>query len=176
MVSEQLILGNIFSFCAAVCLAVSVMKKSKKSLIGWQIGDTVLCVISNLILLSYSAMVISAICVVRNVLSYFNKLNATLTVILLLTGTIIGLWANNRGVIGWLPVIASAEYTVCMYLFKSAQGMRYALILNLLMWLVHDAYIQSYPMAGMDLALSIWTAWQTFKNRRSNQIKPCARK
>ena len=176
MLSEPLILGNIFSFCAALCLAVSVMKKSKKSLIGWQTGDSFLCVISNLILLSYSAMIISGMCMVRNVLAYFNKLSRALTIILLFAGATIGLWANNRGVIGWLPVIASAEYTTCMYLFKSAQEMRYALIANLLMWLIHDAYIQSYPMAGMDLALSIWTAWQTFKNRRSNQIKPCARK
>lgn len=176
MLSEQLILGNVFSFGAAVCLAVSVMKNSKKSLIGWQIGDTFLCVISNLILLSYSAMTISAMCLIRNLLAYSNHLTKVLTCVLLIVGCAVGLYANNRGYIGILPVIATMEYTILMYTTKNAQQMRYALIVNLLMWFLHDAYIQAYPMAFMDVALSIWTSWQTFKNYQLNHITPRARK
>ncbi len=163
---NTLIIGNIFSFMAAVCLAISVVRKDKKGLIGWQIGDTVCCTLSNWFLQSYSAMIISIICIVRNILAYHQRLGQVMTIILMVVGAVIGLWANNRGYIGWLPVLASAEYTVCMYRLGSAQGMRYALVINLLMWLVHDAYIQSYPMAAMDLILTIWTAWQAWRNRQ----------
>lgn len=166
---NDLIIGNIFSLIAAFCLAVSVVREDKKSLIGWQIVDTGCGVFANLFLQSYSAMTISVICVIRNVLAYYQRLGKIITIILMLVGVVIGLWANNRGYIGWLPVIASAEYTVCMYLLGSAQGMRYALITNLLMWLVHDVYIQSYPMATMDLLLMLWTSWQAWQKRKDKE-------
>ncbi|MBO6280894.1 MAG: YgjV family protein [Alphaproteobacteria bacterium] len=167
---DNLLTGNIFSFLAAVCLAVSVVRKDKKGLIGWQIFDTLCGALSNWFLQSYAAMTISIMCVLRNLLAYYGKLGKFLTVLLLILGTMIGLYTNNRGLIGWLPVAASAEYTVCMYILKSAQGMRYALITNLLMWLIHDVYICSYPMAVMDVVLCLWTIWQAWLSSRKDNV------
>ena len=79
---------------------------------------------------------------------------------------IAGLWVNNRGIIGLFPIIASASYTVFMFITKNEQQMRWALVSNLILWFVHDTYVQAYPSALTDLILSIWTAIQIFKYRK----------
>ena len=65
-----LIIGNIFSFLSAICIAISTVKKSKKDFMYWQIGDTGFGIMANIALQAYAALVISIICLVRNILSY----------------------------------------------------------------------------------------------------------
>ena len=79
---------------------------------------------------------------------------------------LVGLWANNRGVIGLFPIIASASYTIFMFITQNEQQMRWALVSNLILWFIHDIYVQAYPSALTDIILSIWTAIQIFNNRR----------
>lgn len=161
----SLILGNIFSLCAVICLAVSVLKKSKKSLIGWQVLDTCFFIASTFVLKSYSAVVTNTVSLVRNLFAYKGKLDKKMTWLFCGVIVIIGLYLNNRGVIGWLPVIASVQYTICLYVTKNEQQMRWALAFNLLFWFVHDAYIQAYPAALNDLGVSLWTAVQIWRCR-----------
>lgn len=160
-----LFIGNIFSLLAAICIGVSVIKKNKIDLIGWQVFDVLFCVLSSFVLASYAAATTNTVALIRNVLAYKNRLTKNLTWVLTLLCVIVGLWANNRGVIGLLPIIASGSYTVLMYITKDEQQMRWALVSNLILWLVHDAYIQSYPLAVMDFVLSVWTAMHIYKNR-----------
>ncbi|MBR1600517.1 MAG: YgjV family protein [Alphaproteobacteria bacterium] len=164
--SMDLIIGNIFSLFSAICIAISVIKKSKKDLMYWQIGDTFFGIIANIALSAYAALVISVICFIRNILSYKDKLTINITYILLILSVVIGLYANNRGVIGWLPIIASASYTICVYVTKNEQQMRWALVFNLMLWFVHNAYVQAYPSAIANIVLCFWTALNIFKNKK----------
>ena len=164
-----LIIGNLFSLLSAICIAVSVAKKSKADFMWWQIGDTFFGIFANIALFTYSALVISIICFIRNILSYCGKLTKNITSILLILSVIIGLYANNRGVIGWFPVIASASYTIFIYTTKNEQQMRYALIFNMLLWFVHNAYVQAYPSATANILLCIWTVWQATKYKSKNE-------
>ena len=162
----SLIIGNIFSFLSALCIAVSVIKKNKNDLIWWQILDVVFCILSNIALYTYAALTTNSIALIRNILAYKNKLTKNLTFILLILCIIVGLWANNRGIIGFFPIIASASYTVFIYTTKNEQQMRWALVSNLLLWFVHDIYVQAYPSAITDIVLSIWTLMQIIRNRK----------
>lgn len=161
-----LIIGNIFSFLSALCIAISVIKKSKNDLIWWQILDIVFCILSNIALYTYAALTTNSIALIRNILAYKNKLTKNLTFILLILCIIVGLWANNRGFIGLFPITASASYTIFMYIAQNEQQMRWALVSNLLLWFVHDIYVQAYPSAITDIALSIWTFLQIIRNRK----------
>lgn len=161
-----LITGNVFSLLSAICIAISVIKKNKNDLIWWQILDVLFCILSNIALYTYAALTTNSIALIRNFLAYKNKLTPKWTFMLFVLCIIVGLWANNRGVIGLFPIIASASYTVFMYITKDEQQMRWALISNLLLWFVHDIYVQAYPSAITDIVLSAWTAMQIFRNRR----------
>ena len=161
------IIRNLFSLFAVICLAVSVTKKNKNKLIGWQIIDTIFCMLSNIALFSYSAFTTNFLALLRNILAYKNKLSKFVTIVLTVLCVIFGAFANTRGIIGWFPITASASYTLFMFMTKNEQQMRFALISNLLLWFVHDIYIQALPSALADLTLSIWTGYQAFKNRKT---------
>ena len=163
--STYLIIGNIFSLLSAICIAISVIKKSKADLIWWQILDVIFCILSTIALYAYAALATNFIALIRNILAYKNKLTKSITWILFVLCLIVGLWVNNRGMIGLFPIIASGSYTIFMYTTKNEQQMRWALVSNLILWFVHDFYVQAYPSALMDFILSVWTAIQIFKYR-----------
>ena len=161
-----LILGNIFSLLSALCIAISVLKKSKNDLIWWQIIDVIFCILSNIALYTYAALTTNSVSLIRNILAYKGKLTKNLIWILLILCIVAGLYANNRGIIGLFPIVASASYTIFMFITKDEQQMRWALVSNLILWFVHDIYVQAYPSALTDLILSVWTSIQIYKNRR----------
>ena len=159
----NILLGNIFSLCAAVCLTISAVKKSKKSFIGWQMGDDIFGSLTCLTLASYSALVVCLICFIRNILAYKGKLTNHLTALLFFANIFVGLIVNNLGYIGYLPIIASASYTIFVYISKNAQQMRYALIFNLLLWIIHCFYIQAYPSVITNCVICCWTCFQAYQ-------------
>ena len=167
--SFTLILGNILSLLAVLCMGVSVVVKSKKALIGWQILDTVFFIASTLVLRSYSAVVANTVSLIRNLFAYYNRLGKGLTIVFCAIGVGLGAYLNNRGLIGWLPVIATLQYTICLYVTKNEQQMRYALAFNLVFWSVHDFYIQSYPSAVNNVFLCVWSLYQAWKNRKPKE-------
>lgn len=161
-----LILGNVFSLLSAICIAISVLKKNKNDLILWQVIDVIFCILSNIALYTYSAMTTNSIALIRNILAYKNKLTKKITWILFILCIVVGLYANNRGLIGLFPIVASASYTIFMFTTKDEQQIRWALVSNLILWFVHDIYIQAYPSALTDVVLSIWTSVQIFKKSK----------
>lgn len=163
---SYLIIGNVFSFLSAVFIALSVVKKNKKDLIWYQVIDVIFCILSNIALYTYAALTTNSVALIRNILAYKNKLTRKITWVLFVLCIIFGLWANNRGFIGLFPIIASSSYTIFMFTTKNEQQMRWALISNLMLWFVHDIYVQAYPSAATDIGLSIWTAVQIFRNRK----------
>lgn len=160
---SHILLGNIFSFCAAVCVSISVVKKNKTDFIGWQIGDDIFSCLTCLILSSYAAFTVCFVCFIRNIIAYKQKLTCRLTTILFMANIAVGLAVNNLGVIGLLPIVASASYTIFVYLAKTAQHMRYALIFTLLLWIIHCLYIQAYPSALVNFIICTWTILQAIK-------------
>lgn len=160
------IIGNIFSLIAATCLAVSVLKKTTKSLLLWQIIEVLFYTLSDLALKTYSGLTTNGIALVRDLLAYKGKLSETATFILLVSCITVGLIVNNRGVPGIFPMIASLVYTLFLYATRNEQQIRFALIINLMLWFVHDFYVGAYPAATMDVALSAWTLFNILKNMR----------
>lgn len=161
-----LIIGNIFSLLASLCTAISVVKKNKTDFMYWQVGNTILAVITNAVLFSYSGVTTNFVSLIRNILAYKNKLSFIKTVIILSTSLFLGFMFNNRGFIGILPVFSSAGYTLCIYLTKNEQQLRYAVIVDLSFWAAYYIYIQAYPSAITYTLLNIWTFFQILQNRK----------
>lgn len=167
MSNATLLIGNLFSLLSSICIAVSVIKRSKKDFMLWQIGDTFWGMLTNVTLNAQAALMISIVCFIRNLLSYKNRLTGTITAFLLVLSVFLGAWANNLGLIGWLPIVASAGYTFCIYLTKNEQQMRYALLLNMALWFVHNFYVQAYPSALSNVLLCGWSGYHIIKNHHA---------
>lgn len=165
-----LILGEIFSLVAAVLLAYSTFSKDKNKMIGKQIWHAVYCALSNFCLGAYSGLSTNILTGIRNYLTVKGWFNMPVLIIYSILNVGIGYAVNTKGLIGLLPAIAGVEYAIFLYKTKSAQVMRYALILNLLMWVVYDFIVMSYPMFIMDIIIIIVTTINAirFKREKNN--------
>ena len=149
----MIIVGEIFSLLAALSLAYSTFSNKKNKMILWQAINAVFYGFSNLFLGGYSAVVTNILTLSRNILSVKNKLNKNFTIIICLLMTIVGISVNNKEWLGLLPILASVSYTICVYILKSAQQMRIALVVNLFQWMIFDFLVKSYPMFIMDVII-----------------------
>lgn len=162
---SHLIIGNLFSLLAAICVAVSVIRKNKNELILWQLWSIILSTFSCLALGAYAATITCITDMIRNALAYKNRLTSQLTAFLVLLCIVISLWINNLGIIGILAIVASASYTIFMYTTTNEQQMRWALVLNQTLWFIHDLYIKAFPAVAVAVTLIIWTSIQIFRHR-----------
>ena len=78
---------------------------------------------------------------------------------------------NNRAWLGLLPIIASVQYTLCVFILKSAQHMRIALIINLLLGMIFDFLIKAYPMFALDIIIIIVTLINFLRFRNCDEEK-----
>lgn len=163
---HHLIIGNVFSLLSAICIMISAAQRNKKNFMFYQIGDTLFGSFANIMLSAYAALAISLVCLVRNVLSYKNRLSQNMTAVLTVLSVVIGLYVNNLGYIGFLPVIAAASFTIFVYTTKNEQQMRYVLVFNMLLWFVHSVYVQAYPSAVANIILCFWTIYQINKCKK----------
>ena len=162
----SLIIGNIFSLLSSICVLVSVAVKSKKSLIKWQTFNILFYIFACIVLNAYAALVSIFIALVRNILAYKDRLTKRITFVLCLLILVVGVWVNNRGIIGIFPIAAIVSYTILIYTTKNEQQMRYALILNMVLWFVHNLFIMAYPSAISNVLICLWTALNIIKNRK----------
>ena len=162
----SLIIGNIFALLSVIFVFISVIKKNKKDLIGWQVMNVAFCIFANIALFAYAALSTNCIALIRNMLAYKKRLTFKATLVLSFACVVVGLYINNLGVIGWLAILATTGYTLLMYVAKNAQQMRYALIFSSSLWLIHDFYIQSYPTVVSGCFLIAWTIIQVLKYQR----------
>ena len=64
-----LIIGNIFSFLASICTAISVIKKNKIDFMYWQSGNTLFAILTNIALFSYTGITTNSVSLIRNILA-----------------------------------------------------------------------------------------------------------
>ncbi len=153
----MIIIGEVFSLLAALSLAYSTFSNKKDRMILWQAINATFYGLSNFFLGGYTAVVTNILTLIRNILQVKGKMNKGVTIIICILMTIIGFYFNKNGILGLIPIIASVTYTICVYVLKSAQQMRVALIINLIQWLFFDFLIKAYPMFVMDLIIIIVT-------------------
>lgn len=127
--------------------------------------------LSNLFLGAYSAVVTNVLTLFRNTLEVKNKLNRNFTSVICLLMAIVGLLANNRELLGILPILASITYTICVYVLKSAQQMRIALVVNLIQWMIFDFLVKSYPMFIMDMIIISITLINIIRHKQKRLTK-----
>ena len=161
-----LIIGNFFSLLAALCIAISVVKKNKGDLILWQLWSIIFSIFACFALKAYAALITCIMDAIRNTLAYKNKLTVQITTLLAILCIIVGWLVNNLGLIGIVAIAASVSYTIFMYTTKNEQQMRWALVFIQVLWIIHNLYIKAYPFVITDLVLALWTLIQIFKNRK----------
>lgn len=148
-VMNYLLLANIIALIGSLFMVVASYVKSDKLCIMLQSVQIFMFVISNILLKGITGVIINALSLVRNVLTYKRKLTKLLKYSLLILIVVLSIVFNNLGIVGYLPLIGTVVFTIFID-SKDNFKFRLSLTFSVFMWLIYDVYIMSYSSAIFD--------------------------
>ena len=151
---SYLIIGNIVALIGSILMVWSGYLKEKRKILYIQTVQIGMFVISNIILGGISGAIINFISFIRNILSYKDKLDMKWKILITILSIGLTLYFNNKGLIGYLPLISMIIYVWYMNV-KDVVKFKYLLIFTMLMWLVYDFYVMSYTSSCFDIVCII---------------------
>ncbi len=163
-----LIIGNVIALIASIFMVIAGLLNDRRQILVVQIIQMTLFIISNVVLGGYTAVVVNAISIVRNIVAYKGKLTNNVSYFLLVLTTIFTLIFNNHFIIGLLPLVGTIVFTLSLN-NKNITKLKLALSFSMLMWLIFDLYIKSFSSALFDflsMAAGIMTIYQ-IKNKKN---------
>ena len=158
----SIILGNLFGGISSLFLGLSVHRKTKKDMIGFQILDCICAIISCIFLRGFNGVISNSIGLVRNVVEYKNKSTKAFTGILVIITLLLGTFTFIYSEKTWyalFPIVANVEYTVGLTRCKSYTKCKMLLLVNLMLWMIYDICILNIVMACVDFVLCINTVY-----------------
>jgi len=142
---NDIILGNLISLLAMGSDSFSATRKTAKGVLLVQCISQFLYGLSSLVLKGYSAVVQSAVSIVRNLVAVKGEPSKATQWILILLGVALGLFFNNLGAVGWLPVISNLEYSIAVFRFKdNERGLKLAFLVNIALFAIFNAVIYNF--------------------------------
>ena len=152
-------LGNLFSIFAMASDGLSSSRKTARGVLLVQCMSQVFYGVGTLILGGYSGAVQNVISLIRN-FAAMKKLNTRwVEWSLVIAGVAVGLWVNNLGIIGLLPVVANLEYSLVVFRFKdNERALKWAFLVNLALFGVFNTALCNYVGALGNVVVFIMTA------------------
>lgn len=77
---------------------------------------------------------------------------------------------NNRGVIGFLPVVASSMYSLVLIKTDDNLKIKITLILNLSLWVIYGVYIKDYIGSIVNFIYTVYLTGIVLNQLRENSI------
>ena len=144
----MIIIANILSLVANILCGVSSFFKKKKTILLVQTTECCLGSLVQILAGNPAAAVELLICALRNFVTSKGLKAKWVYWLFSIFFLGFGLLFNNNGLIGFLPVIATIQYTLWLGYSKTAQAVRYGMILNYIPWIIHDFMSRLYISAG----------------------------
>lgn len=152
--------------------SVSGTRKKHSEIMAVQIVSQVFYGGASIVLKGYSSTVQNAVAIFRNLAAMKNVKSKVLEWCLILAGVLLGIVFNNRGLLGWLPIIANFEYSVSVFKFKdNEKALKLAFIINMLMYAVFNAVIMNYVGVLSCLVISVTTVLSLLKMKNEKDHK-----
>ena len=87
---------------------------------------------------------------------------------LILAGVVLGIVFNNRGLLGWLPIIANLEYSICVFKLKETEkALKVAFIINMVMFAAFSLVIMNYVGTVSCTVIAITTTISLIKSSKT---------
>ena len=167
---STLLIANILGIISNVLVFISPFFKTKKSILLTQVGDCVSGALAEILAKSYAPASLLVIGMIRNITMAKGLKDKRLYWLYSILCIVIGLATNNRGLIGLFPIIAVVQYTLWCAYTTSAQSVRCGMIINLLLWTIHEYFVQLYASAILCIAIIIVTAFNIYRYKNTEEI------
>ena len=175
MAVSEIVIGNICSLCAMVTDSISGTRKKPRQILAVQIISQFFYAAGSIILKGYSSTAQNVAAVGRNLAAMFEIKNKTVKWFvewsLIALGVALGILLNNRGLLGWLPIVANLEYSIAVFRFKDREReLKFAFIANMIMYAVFSFVIMNYVGAAANLIVAVTTAISLIKSRKKKVL------
>jgi len=164
---QGLLAGNICSFLAMVTDSLSTTCKTTKGMLLYQTASQVSYGLSAILLKGYSAAVQNAIIIIRNMLAIWGKQPKWVEGFLVVLAVVLGIILNNRGFIGWLPVVAALEYSIAVFRCKDNERLlKKAFLVMDFLFLIFNVAIMNLVGAASNVVVFVSTVIFLVKDRK----------
>ena len=170
MNQTAIIIGNVFSLCAMISDSISGTRKKHRDIMAVQIVSQFFYGASSIALKGYSSTAQNIVAVFRNFAAMKNVKSKFLEWALILAGIGLGVILNNRGLLGWLPIIANLEYSISVFKLKdNEKALKLAFIINMVMYAVFSAVIMNYVGVLSCSVIAVTTAISMIKTAKETE-------
>ena len=144
-----LIVGNACSLLAMVTDSISNTRKTTRGVLAVQSVSQVIYGVGTAVLGGYSGTVQNAMSVVRNLLVIKGVNSKVVRAILAITGVALGIYFNNLGLVGWLPIIANLEYTLAVFYFRNNErALKISFMVAVTLFGIFNGFIYNFVGVG----------------------------
>ena len=166
----NIIIANIFGLVSAFILIYMGSIKEKNTILKYQIVQTFFGGLCDLILGGIPSVITNILNIIRNVLVTNNKFNKTYMILLILISTVLVLYFNNLGFIGFIPLANFIFYTIFVDT-KDNIIFKYVFIISMITWFIYDFIIKAYSSSFFDLITIVIAFVTLFKMKKENRLK-----
>jgi len=166
---NDVIVGNVCSLLAMVTDSISGTRKKRNEILGFQTLSQVFYGVGSTILKGYSSVAQNIAGILRNIAVMKDIKSKVVEWALVAVGVVLGVLFNNRGLLGWLPIVANFEYAVSMFKFKdNEKGLKTAFTLNMTMYSIFNFFIRNYVGGITNMVTAVTTAVSLIKELKGS--------
>ena len=167
----NLIIGNIISFIAGIFIILSMWVNDEKEAYKYQFLNAFILMISSVFFFSWTGVTTMAIAASRNAFVYKDRLTFNWMVFFIVISIVLGFLVNTRGIIGFLPIIAIVQITLCNYYLKSIKSIKTSFIVNSAFYMVYFIAIYDFSSFVFETITVIIGLVSLFKLMRDDDKK-----
>ena len=145
-----LLAGNAVSFLAACFTLASAWSRDRRRIYTYQAWQCLLLAGANVLFGSISGVTTFLLCTLRNLLLARDRFTRRRCAFFVAAVALLGLTANNRGLVGLIPVVTTAVYTVACLYVRRTRAIKANIIVNLTLWAVYDLFILDLVSCAVD--------------------------
>ena len=163
---REVLYANILTIIGQLITFYSSTRKQKNQILIFQIVAMAVMSCGSLLLKGYSAIVMDAVAILRNLFSIFSISFKGLPIFFIVLSLILGYLFNNMGFIGYLPMIANVGQSIFV-LNKNTTTRQLQLVFAFtsLCWGIYNVSIKSYAGAAFDFANMTSFLYNAFRNK-----------
>ena len=151
---DTILLGNLLSAAGSACDFVSTSRKRADEMLIIQCITQVFFGFSYFVLKGYAAIAQNIVGILRNIFALKKTENKGIETLLTILPIPMGLWMNNMGFMGLLPIVANVEYACMVFKFKgNVKMIKLAYLINTVIYLFFNFAVKNYFMVISNIIL-----------------------
>lgn len=163
--TNRILLGNLISFMASLALTAGCLSKDPKKVYILQVAENLILCVSSMCFGSWSGISTLLVSTARNMLLVKGRFDKRMMYLFIVLVTVCGLWVNNRGIIGLLPVLATVILTICNYYAKDILAIKWSLLVNLVLWAIYFFFILDMISGVTQVVIAVVTRASIYQTR-----------